>query len=64
VEEACGLGVGEAVTDMSSSWGDLELSAVVNSPWVGDVLGDVVLWAELQFIDMGPSDVEDASEIK
>lgn len=47
---------------MSSSSGDLELSAVVNSPAVGDTLGDVVLWAELQFIDMGPNDVEVASE--
>lgn len=56
----CGDGVGEAVTDMSSSLGDNGAPAVVKRPtWVlGDVLGDVVLWAEEQFIDMGPNEVE------
>lgn len=54
--------MGEAVTDMSSSWGDFELSAVVRSPkGVGEVFGDVVLWAELQLIDMGPNEVDDGS---
>lgn len=51
---------------MSSSLGDNGAPAVVRRPtWVlGDVLGDVVLCAEEQFIDMGPNDVDVGSEKK
>lgn len=56
---ACGDGVGDAVTDMSSSWGDWGAPAVVNRPTcVGECLGEVVEWALLQLIDIGPSEVE------
>lgn len=55
----CGDVDGEAVTDMSSSSGEwIDDPVVVSKPtWVlGDVLGEVVLWALLQFIEIGPSD--------
>lgn len=58
----CGDGVGDAVTDMSSSGGDNGAPAVVSRPtWVGEVFGDVVLWAVVQLMEMGPSDVEEGS---
>lgn len=54
-----GDGVGDAVTDMSSSGGDRGALAVVRRPtWLGELLGDVVLWALLQLTVMGPKDVE------
>lgn len=53
----CGEGVGDAVTEMSSSAG--ERGAVVRRPTcVGDDFGEVVLCAVLQLIDMGPREVE------
>lgn len=43
-EEGCGEGVGEAVTDMSSSGGDRGAEVVANRPtWVGEAFGEVVL---------------------
>lgn len=60
----CGDVDGEAVTDMSSSSGEwMDDSVVVSRPtWVlGDVFGEVVLWALLQFIEIGPSDDADES---
>lgn len=55
----CGDGVGDAVTDMSSSGGDRGALAVVRRPtWLGEVLGEVVLCALLQLTVMGPNDVE------
>lgn len=62
-EEGCGEGVGDAVTDMSSSGGESGPLAVVNRPtWLGELFGDVVLCA-LQLIDIGPSD-EDVGSIR
>lgn len=58
---------GDAVTDMSSSSGECtDDSVVVSKPtWVlGDVFGEVVLWALLQFIEIGPSEETDVSENK
>lgn len=55
----CGDGVGDAVTDMSSSGGESGALAVVRRPtWLGEVLGEVVLWALLQLTVMGPKDDE------
>lgn len=59
----CGDGVGDAVTDMSSSGGERGAPAVVRRPiWVGEVLGEVVLWAGVQLMEMGPRDVDVGSE--
>lgn len=55
----CGDVEGDAVTDMSSSSGEwIEDSVVVNKPncVLGDVFGEVVLCALLQFIEIGPRD--------
>lgn len=61
-DDGCGEGVGDAVTDMSSSGGDNGAVAVVSSPTcVGELFGDVVLCALLQLTVIGPSDVVDGS---
>lgn len=55
----CGDVDGDAVTDMSSSSGErIDDSVVVNKPncVLGDVFGEVVLWALLQLIEIGPRD--------
>ena len=53
----CGDGVGDAVTEISSSGGDSGAAAVVKRPtWVGELFGDVVLCAFVQLIDIGPNE--------
>lgn len=42
-EEGCGEGVGEAVTDMSSSGGDRGAEVVARPTWFGEFFGEVVL---------------------
>lgn len=59
-----GDGLGDAVTDMSSSWGEWG-----DSPFekrlictFGDDFGEDVLWSVLQLTDMGPGVVEEGSK--
>lgn len=65
----CGDGVGEPVTEISSSDGDNGAGVVMCDPvatgWsgFGDAFGDVVLCA-LQFIDIGPRFEDDAASGK